>query len=86
MCRPEDREKMVALLFRHTTTLGVREAVFRRYTLARESRTVPTPGGSVRIKVSSGYGVRREKAEFEDLAEIARKTGKSHAEIQKDIL
>ncbi len=50
MCRPEDREKMVALLFRHTTTLGVREAVFRRYTLARESRTVPTPDGSVRIK------------------------------------
>ena len=86
MCRPEDREKMVALLFRHTTTLGVREAVFRRYTLARESRTVPTPDGSVRIKVSSGYGVRREKAEFEDLAEIARKTGKSLAEIQKDIL
>ena len=86
MCRPEDREKMVALLFRHTTTLGVREAVFRRYTLARERRTVPTPGGSVRIKVSSGYGVRREKAEFEDLAEIARKTGKSLAEIQKDIL
>ena len=86
MCRPEDREKMVALLFRHTTTLGVREAVFRRYALARESRTVPTPDGSVRIKVSSGYGVRREKAEFEDLAEIARKTGKSLAEIQKDIL
>ena len=86
MCRPEDREKMVALLFRHTTTLGVREAGFRRHTLTRESRTVQTPDGGVRVKVSTGYGVTRRKAEFEDLAEIARKTGKSLAEIQKDIL
>ena len=85
MCRPLDREKMVELLFQHTTTLGVREASFRRYTLSRESRTVPTPNGDVRVKLSTGYGVTREKPEFEDLAKIARKTGKSLLDLQKSI-
>ena len=85
MCRPSDREKMTALLFRHTTTLGVREAAFRRYTLTRESKTVRTPDGDIRVKVSTGYGVTREKPEFEDLAKIARQTGKSLSEIKNSI-
>ena len=85
MCRPLDREKMAELLFRHTTTLGVRESAFRRYTLSRESKTIQTPDGDIRVKVSTGYGVTREKPEFEDLAKIARETGKSLSELQKNI-
>ena len=85
MCRPPDREKMVELLFRHTTTLGVRESAFRRYTLSRESKTIQTPDGDIRVKVSTGYGVVREKPEFDDLAKIARETGKSLSELQKNI-
>ena len=85
MCRPLDREKMVELLFKHTTTLGVRESAFRRYTLSRESKTIQTPDGDIRVKVSTGYGVAREKPEFEDLAKIARKTGKSLSELQRSI-
>lgn len=85
MCRPLDREKMVELLFKHTTTLGVRESAFRRYTLSRESKTIQTPDGDIRVKVSTGYGVTREKPEFDDLAKIARKTGKSLSELQRSI-
>ena len=85
MCRPLDREKMVELLFRHTTTLGVRESAFHRYTLSRESKTIQTPDGDIRVKVSTGYGVTREKPEFDDLAKIARKTGKSLSELQRSI-
>ena len=85
MCRPSDREKMVELLFRHTTTLGIREANFRRYTLSRTARTVHTPNGDIRVKDSSGYGVTRSKAEFDDLAELARKTGHSLEDIKKTL-
>lgn len=72
MCREEDRDKMVRLLFKHTTTLGVRERISRRYTLKRSVETAGTPLGPVRKKVSTGYGVRREKYEYEDIAELAR--------------
>lgn len=45
LCRPEDREAMVELIFRYTTTLGVRETMCRRYTLQRRVETADTPWG-----------------------------------------
>lgn len=72
MCRLEDRERLVSLLFRHTTTLGIREFQCSRYTLSRSQRSLETPWGPVRIKTSAGWGVTREKPEYEDLAKIAR--------------
>ena len=85
MCRSVEKQKMVSLLFRHTTTLGVREQTYRRYTLSRTVDTVQTAYGKVRRKLSSGYGVSREKYEYEDVARIAREQGMSFAEIMTDI-
>ena len=85
MCRREDEEKMVELLFRHTTTLGVREHISRRFTLKRWEETVETAYGPVRKKISQGHGVTRAKLEYEDLAAIAKKTGRPLEEIRKEI-
>lgn len=82
MCREKDREEMIRLLFLHTTTLGVRENVSRRYTLSRSTEAIETPFGEVRKKVSEGYGVTREKYEYEDLARIARENGMSLEEVK----
>ena len=81
MCREKDKEQMIGLIFRHTTTLGVRECVSRRYTLSRTIETVQSDLGEVRKKVSAGYGVRREKYEYDDIARIAREKGMSLAEV-----
>ena len=81
LCRAETKEAMVRLLLKHTTTLGVREFPCQRYTLSRTVETVDTPYGAVRKKVSSGYGVRREKYEYEDLAKIAREQDCSIADV-----
>ena len=81
MCREDDREAMLRTIFRHTSTLGVRISVCDRYTLSRRQYAVQTPDGEIRVKESSGWGVLRRKAEFEDLARIARQTGKSIAEV-----
>ena len=77
MCRREDREKMLRLMFLHLTTLGIREYRCQRYKLTRGMRSVETEYGPVRIKSSEGYGVFREKAEYEDLAKAAREHGVS---------
>lgn len=81
MCREDDREAMLRTIFRHTSTLGIRVSVCDRYTLSRRQYAVQTPDGEIRVKESSGWGVLRRKAEFEDLAHIARQTGKSIAEV-----
>lgn len=75
MCRQEHKERFLELIFRHTTTLGIREYICRRYGLKRETVDRETPWGSVRVKRSCGFGVCREKAEYEDLARIARERG-----------
>lgn len=77
MCREEDRSKMLGLLFRHTSTLGVRESRPQRYTLRRSVETVETPYGPVRKKKAEGFGVSRAKYEYEDLARIAAERGVS---------
>ena len=80
-CRPENREGMVRLIFKHTTTIGIREAELGRYVLERRIETVDTPYGTVRKKVSEGYGVRREKYEYDDLSRIANEQGLSINEL-----
>ena len=75
LCKQDKREELLRCLFRHTTTLGVRETRCRRECLHRSFRTAETEAGSVRVKIAEGFGVRREKPEYEDLARIARERG-----------
>ncbi len=85
LCRPDDREKVLHLLFLHTTTIGVRESLTRRSVLMRRIEEFQTPFGPVRRKISSGFGVRREKYEYEELARIAEAEGLSLAEVRKKL-
>ena len=82
LCRSEDRERLTQQLLRHTTTLGVRMAQLERRTLRRETRTVHTPDGDVRVKTAIGSGIAREKAEYDDLAQLARKKGCTLSEAE----
>lgn len=81
MCPAEARGEVVAAIFAHTSTLGVRETRCIRYTLERRIETVALADGStVRRKLASGYGVSRAKWEADDLAALARAKGISLAE------
>ena len=82
ICRPQDRETIVQTIFRHTSTIGIRESVNRRYVLEREIQTVDTAYGPVRKKISQGFGVTRTKYEYEDLARIAREQNLSLKEAE----
>ena len=86
LCREADKERMIHLLFKHTTTLGIRENFCTRHTLNRRNETVDTPYGPVRRKVSSGYGVERGKFEYEDIAKIAQAKGLSVLEILSELV
>ncbi|MCL2664373.1 MAG: nickel pincer cofactor biosynthesis protein LarC, partial [Defluviitaleaceae bacterium] len=85
MCSTSDRSKMLGLLFKHTSTIGVREYESRRHVLYRESETRQTPYGSVRYKISSGFGIKKTKPEFDDLAKIAVENGLPLDELQKKL-
>lgn len=71
-CRMNDKDRMVSLMFRHLTTLGIREYTCRRHAMKRSVEKSSTSMGEVRIKRSEGFGTVRKKLEFDDLARIAR--------------
>jgi uncharacterized protein (DUF111 family) len=75
LCKPEDRERMIELIFRETTTLGVRYRNEQREILRREYVTVETPYGPIRIKVSKANDGREMNyaPEFEDCRAAAEK-------------
>lgn len=81
LCKEVNKEDLVHLIFRHTTTLGIREKRCERYVLERSIDTVDTPYGKIRRKVSSGYGVQRVKLEHDDLSRIAKEQNLSLSEV-----
>ena len=85
LCKPEKKDVLVRQLFRHTTTLGIRENILHRYTLERRTETLDTPYGPVRQKISSGYGVERSKPEYDDLTKIAREQEISLLSLKKEL-
>ena len=85
LCREADKERMIHLIFKHTTTLGIREKYCQRHTLKRRIESVETPYGTIRRKISTGYGVRRSKYEYEDLTRIASGENMSLMELLSDL-
>ena len=77
LCNPPDRERMCDLIFRETTTLGVRYRNEQREILTREFVTVETEYGPIRVKVSRARDGRVMNAspEFEDCRVAAEKSG-----------
>ena len=85
MCSEAKKDEMVSIIFKYTTTLGIRENVSKRYTLKREIIKKETPFGEIRIKKSEGFGVVREKYEYEDLSRIANENNISIDDILKEL-
>ena len=83
LCRQAAREETARLIFRYTDTLGIRERLCRRYRLDRREEIRHTPAGEVSVKISEGYGIRREKTGYEDAARLARERGISLREARK---
>lgn len=68
LCRPEDRQQMTELLFRETTTLGVRYREEQREILQREFVKVETEFGAIKMKIARANDGRlvNYAPEFED--------------------
>jgi uncharacterized protein (TIGR00299 family) protein len=81
--RPESREELAGIVFRETTTIGLRYQEVARACLSRETVLVETPVGPVRVKVASrGGDVMNAAPEFEDCARLAAAHGVAIKKVQ----
>ena len=75
LCRPVDRERMAELIFRETTTLGVRWSLDQRWLLSREVKWLETDYGKIAIKIARHKGeIVNVTPEYEDLKAMAERT------------
>jgi pyridinium-3,5-bisthiocarboxylic acid mononucleotide nickel chelatase len=76
LAKPEDGTALEALLFRETTTIGIRRRVEERSILDRSFETVETAFGKIRVKIASANGEQRNAMpEYEDCRRAAREHG-----------
>ncbi|HET7769973.1 MAG TPA: nickel pincer cofactor biosynthesis protein LarC, partial [Chloroflexota bacterium] len=82
LAHEERAEGLIDTLFRETTTLGVRFSRLERRTLPRETRTVETAFGPIRVKLALLDGAIRSAApEYEDCHAAALKHGAPIARV-----
>ncbi len=84
-CQEENIETMRNILFKETTTIGMRYRQEKRFVLNRQIKEVDTPYGKVHMKCCEHQGVTYEYPEFEDLKKIALETNLSIQDIIKSI-
>ncbi|ELS02797.1 TIGR00299 family protein [Xenococcus sp. PCC 7305] len=78
ICFPEKAEICQEIIFRETTTLGIRKKTQTRSILDRQIKLVATKYGEVRVKIAS-WGKAEERQiiniqpEYEDCAKLAKK-------------
>jgi pyridinium-3,5-bisthiocarboxylic acid mononucleotide nickel chelatase len=83
---PAEADRVSHALMLHSTTAGVRRQTVERYTLPRREVEVEAGEGiNVRVKVLDGPDGPRVKPEFDDVAEVARRTGRPAHEVARDL-
>lgn len=78
-------DKLVDVIFRETTSIGVRTYQVEKIMLPREIVEVDTPWGTARVKISYINGTPKVMPEYDDCRAIAEKTGLPIQEIMKEI-
>jgi uncharacterized protein (DUF111 family) len=83
---PAEADRVSEAMVRHSTTAGVRRQAMERYTLARRDVEVDAGEGiNVRVKVLDGPDGPRVKPEYDDIAALARRTGRPAHEVARDL-
>jgi pyridinium-3,5-bisthiocarboxylic acid mononucleotide nickel chelatase len=88
ICHPENLAICEEILFRETTTLGIRRTTQQRRILQREIQQVETPYGKVGVKIAwkgeaTTKVITNVQPEYEDCADLARKHNIPWREIQR---
>jgi pyridinium-3,5-bisthiocarboxylic acid mononucleotide nickel chelatase len=80
---PDRRDRLTSIVFTETTSIGVRYREMMRECLERDTVSVKTPLGDIRMKVARRNGhVLNSSPEFDDCARIARERGVPLKDVQ----
>lgn len=87
LTHPEHREALLRILFRQSTTIGVRMHSVEKFMLPRKTRDISTNLGEIPVKIArlpgGGY---RWKLEHDQVLAMAKRLGKSYLELREALI
>lgn len=81
ICRSQEIEQIEEIIFRETTTIGIRRIAMERTVLFREERAVETPLGKARVKVCRDRDLEKVYPEYDSMAALAGQHGLPLSEV-----
>lgn len=85
ICKEDSVPEMEEIIFRETTTIGIRRMKMERTILRREVRKLETSLGEAEVKICGSKGNLRVYPEYESVSAISRRTGLSYQEAWNQI-
>lgn len=86
LCHPTDEAALTDVLFRETTTLGLRRQLVERRRLPRETRQVETRYGRAGVKLAFADGrLLRVAPEYDDCKRLAQAHGVPLREVMEEV-
>lgn len=86
ICSIKEENNIAEMIFKETSTLGIRRETVNRYCLDREKQFLKLPYGEIEIKIAKLDGeIVNSSPEYESCKKLAKKTGKSLKDIYRDI-
>ncbi len=83
LCKPDETDALLPIIFTETTTLGVRRSSIERVSLPRSIETVETRFGSIRVKVARWNELVRAVPEYEDCKRAAEASGAALIDVMQ---
>ena len=86
ICKEEDIEKLEEIIFKETTTIGIRKIKMGRSILKREIKTLNTSLGEVKVKICDLSSSKRAYPEYDSIIEICKKYNMSYQDVYNTII
>lgn len=87
LCHPSRSADLEKILFKETSTLGIRRGLVERHALPRSFQRVETPYGAVQVKIAHlGGGESRPVPEYDDCRRLAKENGVAFREVHQAAL
>ena len=85
ICDPAEVEQMEDIIFRETTTIGIRRCLMERHVMRREIQTVETEYGTAQVKVCSYGAIRKVYPEYGSVVELCQKSKQDFRKVYQAV-
>jgi hypothetical protein len=86
ICKESDKGRLASIIFRNTTSTGIRTVLMERDILERESLSFNTDFGPVRVKVTSFDGEKSYSPEYEDIRNFCKNKNLPYREVYESVM